>query len=158
MTANTTGKAVQVPGCSFYEYDLRTRTIPAGRIYFDVATLLHQVGGVREQRRGMPERFQPRRQLRVVVAGLGDAADHVDEFAGGAFVAAIQRLVGLLQKGIVYFIDTRGRRRIGRIVGQHLAVQRECVGVLRLVEMAVVESFVGLLQGRGDFLRGRRCR
>jgi steroid delta-isomerase-like uncharacterized protein len=39
-----TGKAVQVPGCSFYEYDLRTRTIPAGRIYFDVATLLRQIG------------------------------------------------------------------------------------------------------------------
>src|SRR5262245_34241757 len=39
-----TGKAVQVPGCSFYEYDLATRTIPAGRIYFDVATLLRQIG------------------------------------------------------------------------------------------------------------------
>jgi steroid delta-isomerase-like uncharacterized protein len=39
-----TGKAVQVPGCSFYEYDLGTRTIPAGRIYFDVATLLRQIG------------------------------------------------------------------------------------------------------------------
>jgi predicted ester cyclase len=39
-----TGKKVQVPGCSFYEYDLRTRRIPAGRIYFDFATLLRQIG------------------------------------------------------------------------------------------------------------------
>ena len=31
-----TGKQVQVPGCSFYEYDLATRLIPAGRSYFDV--------------------------------------------------------------------------------------------------------------------------
>jgi len=38
-----TGKNVQVPGCSFYEYDLETRTIPAGRIYFDFATLLRQI-------------------------------------------------------------------------------------------------------------------
>src|SRR5882724_5904759 len=29
-----TGKAVQVPGCSFYAYNLQTRKIPAGRIYF----------------------------------------------------------------------------------------------------------------------------
>src|ERR1700730_14250861 len=39
-----TGKKVSVPGCSFYEYDLGTRRIPAGRIYFDVSTLLHQIG------------------------------------------------------------------------------------------------------------------
>lgn len=39
-----TGKQVQVPGCSFYEYDLGTRTIPAGRIYFDLSTLLRQIG------------------------------------------------------------------------------------------------------------------
>src|ERR1700687_2054055 len=39
-----TGKKVQVPGCSFYEYDLGTRKIPAGRIYFDLATLLRQIG------------------------------------------------------------------------------------------------------------------
>src|SRR5258705_9180535 len=39
-----TDKKVQVPGCSFYEYDLRTRKIPAGRIYFDFATLLRQIG------------------------------------------------------------------------------------------------------------------
>jgi steroid delta-isomerase-like uncharacterized protein len=39
-----TGKKVRVPGCSFYEYDLATRKIPAGRIYFDFATLLHQIG------------------------------------------------------------------------------------------------------------------
>jgi steroid delta-isomerase-like uncharacterized protein len=40
-----TGKAVQVAGCSFYEYDLGTRTIPVGRIYFDLATLLRQIDG-----------------------------------------------------------------------------------------------------------------
>jgi len=39
-----TGKRVEVPGCSFYEYDLGTRKIPAGRIYFDFATLLRQIG------------------------------------------------------------------------------------------------------------------
>jgi hypothetical protein len=39
-----TRKKVQVPGCSFYEYDLGMRKIPAGRIYFDVATLLRQIG------------------------------------------------------------------------------------------------------------------
>jgi steroid delta-isomerase-like uncharacterized protein len=39
-----TGKRVQVPGSSFYEYDLETRKIPAGRIYFDFATLLRQIG------------------------------------------------------------------------------------------------------------------
>jgi predicted ester cyclase len=39
-----TGKQVQVPGCSFYEYDLGTRSIPGGRIYFDFVTLLRQIG------------------------------------------------------------------------------------------------------------------
>jgi steroid delta-isomerase-like uncharacterized protein len=39
-----TGKRVQVPGCSFYEYDLGARTISAGRIYFDLGTLLRQIG------------------------------------------------------------------------------------------------------------------
>lgn len=35
---------VQVPGCSVYEYDLAIRQITAGRIYFDVGTLLKQIG------------------------------------------------------------------------------------------------------------------
>jgi len=39
-----TGKQVLVPGCSFYEFDLGTRTIPAARIYFDLSTLLRQIG------------------------------------------------------------------------------------------------------------------
>lgn len=39
-----TGRQVQVPGCSFYEYDLNRKTIPAGRIYFDLATLMRQIG------------------------------------------------------------------------------------------------------------------
>jgi len=38
-----TNKSVQVPGCSFYEYDLATRKIQAGRIYFDFATLTRQI-------------------------------------------------------------------------------------------------------------------
>ena len=38
------GRTVQVPGCSFYEYNLETRKIPAGRIYFDLGTLLRQIG------------------------------------------------------------------------------------------------------------------
>jgi steroid delta-isomerase-like uncharacterized protein len=39
------GNHVQVPGCSFYEYRLDSRRITAGRIYFDVAMLLRQIGG-----------------------------------------------------------------------------------------------------------------
>jgi hypothetical protein len=31
-----TGKQVHVPGCSFYEYDLGTAKIVAGRVYFDL--------------------------------------------------------------------------------------------------------------------------
>ena len=38
------GKQVQVPGCSFYEYDLNQRVLPAGRIYFDLGTLMRQIG------------------------------------------------------------------------------------------------------------------
>jgi len=38
------GRTVQVPGCSLYEYNLETRKIPAGRIYFDLGTLLRQIG------------------------------------------------------------------------------------------------------------------
>lgn len=38
-----TGRTVRVPGCSYYEYDLESRKIHAGRIYFDFATLLHQI-------------------------------------------------------------------------------------------------------------------
>ena len=37
-------KQVQVPGCSFYECDLSKRVIPAGRIYFDLGTLMRQIG------------------------------------------------------------------------------------------------------------------
>ena len=35
---------VQVPGCSVYQYDSAKRQITAGRIYFDVGTLLKQIG------------------------------------------------------------------------------------------------------------------
>jgi steroid delta-isomerase-like uncharacterized protein len=38
-----TGVHVQVPGCSVYEYDSAKRQITAGRIYFDVGTLLKQI-------------------------------------------------------------------------------------------------------------------
>jgi len=38
-----TNKKVQVFGSSFYEYDLAKRIIPAGRIYFDFATLMNQI-------------------------------------------------------------------------------------------------------------------
>jgi steroid delta-isomerase-like uncharacterized protein len=37
-------KQVQVPGCSFYEYDLDERVILAGRIYFDFSVLMGQIG------------------------------------------------------------------------------------------------------------------
>jgi predicted ester cyclase len=39
-----TGVSVQVPGCSVYEYDPVNRKITGGRIYFDVTTLLKQIG------------------------------------------------------------------------------------------------------------------
>jgi predicted ester cyclase len=39
-----TSKKVQIPGCSFYQYDLSVRQITAGRIYFDLGTLLRQIG------------------------------------------------------------------------------------------------------------------
>jgi steroid delta-isomerase-like uncharacterized protein len=39
-----TGREVDVPGCSFYEHRLDSRRITAGRIYFDVGTLLRQIG------------------------------------------------------------------------------------------------------------------
>jgi steroid delta-isomerase-like uncharacterized protein len=38
-----TNKAVGMPGCSFYEHNLATRKIRAGRIYFDFATLMRQL-------------------------------------------------------------------------------------------------------------------
>lgn len=41
---SATGNHVQVPGCSVYEYDLAKRKITAGRIYFDIGTLLKQIG------------------------------------------------------------------------------------------------------------------
>src|SRR5205823_12460643 len=37
-----TGNTVRVPGCSLYEFN--GRQITAGRIYFDVPTLLRQIG------------------------------------------------------------------------------------------------------------------
>ena len=39
-----TGTHVEVPGCSVYEYDSAKRLITGGRIYFDVVTLLKQIG------------------------------------------------------------------------------------------------------------------
>lgn len=39
-----TGAQVVVPGCSVYEYDPAKRQITAGRIYFDMGTLLKQIG------------------------------------------------------------------------------------------------------------------
>jgi predicted ester cyclase len=39
-----TGAHVDVLGCSIYAYDLAERTISGGRVYFDTATLLKQIG------------------------------------------------------------------------------------------------------------------
>jgi steroid delta-isomerase-like uncharacterized protein len=39
-----TGRSVSVPGCSFYQHDLDRRVITGGQIYFDLATLLRQLG------------------------------------------------------------------------------------------------------------------
>src|SRR5215510_14629189 len=38
-----TGARVKLPGCGVYEYDLAKRQITAGRIYFDVGTLLQTI-------------------------------------------------------------------------------------------------------------------
>jgi len=43
LNFTATGKKVRVPGASFYEYDLATRKIPVGRIYFDFAALMRQI-------------------------------------------------------------------------------------------------------------------
>jgi|SRR5215469_376855 len=40
---DASGRTVQLCGCSFYEYNLETRKIVAGRIYFDVANLMRQI-------------------------------------------------------------------------------------------------------------------
>ncbi len=39
-----TGARIELAGCSVYEYDPAKRQITAGRIYFDVGTLLKQIG------------------------------------------------------------------------------------------------------------------
>lgn len=39
-----TGRRVNVPGCSFYQYDLNRRLITSGHLYFDVSTLMRQIG------------------------------------------------------------------------------------------------------------------
>jgi steroid delta-isomerase-like uncharacterized protein len=39
-----TGARIEVPGCSVYEYDSLNRQITGGRVYFDFATLLKQIG------------------------------------------------------------------------------------------------------------------
>src|SRR5215475_725131 len=38
-----TGARISLPGCGVYEYDSETRQITAGRIYFDVGTLLQTI-------------------------------------------------------------------------------------------------------------------
>src|SRR5215475_3024557 len=38
-----TGARIKLPGCGVYEYDLAKRQITAGRIYFDVGTLLQTI-------------------------------------------------------------------------------------------------------------------
>src|SRR5215813_10381627 len=38
-----TGARVKLPGCGVYEYDAAKRQITAGRIYFDVGTLLQTI-------------------------------------------------------------------------------------------------------------------
>ena len=44
-----TGIAVKLPGCGIYEFDPISRKITAGRIYFDVTTLLKQVSAHQPQ-------------------------------------------------------------------------------------------------------------
>jgi steroid delta-isomerase-like uncharacterized protein len=44
-----TATAVKLPGCGVYEFDPVNREITAGRIYFDVATLLKQISAHQPQ-------------------------------------------------------------------------------------------------------------
>ena len=46
-----TGARVKLPGCGVYEYDAAKRQITAGRIYFDVGTLLHTITELPESHR-----------------------------------------------------------------------------------------------------------
>jgi predicted ester cyclase len=39
-----TGNHVKVPGCSLYQHDLGSKVITGGRIYFDLGTLIQQLG------------------------------------------------------------------------------------------------------------------
>jgi steroid delta-isomerase-like uncharacterized protein len=44
-----TGTTVKLPGCGVYEFDRVNRKIAAGRIYFDVTTLLKQISSHQPQ-------------------------------------------------------------------------------------------------------------
>lgn len=44
-----TGSAVKLPGCGVYEFDPVNRKIAAGRLYFDVTTLLKQISSHQPQ-------------------------------------------------------------------------------------------------------------
>jgi len=44
-----TGSAVKLPGCGVYQFDPVKRQITAGRIYFDVTTLLKQISSHQPQ-------------------------------------------------------------------------------------------------------------
>jgi steroid delta-isomerase-like uncharacterized protein len=44
-----TGSAVKLPGCGVYQFDPVKRQITAGRIYFDVTTLLKQISSHQSQ-------------------------------------------------------------------------------------------------------------
>jgi len=46
---DATGSAVKLPGCGVYEFDPVNRQITAGRIYFDVTTLLKQISSHQPQ-------------------------------------------------------------------------------------------------------------
>jgi predicted ester cyclase len=45
------GARVKLPGCGVYEYDSVKRQITAGRIYYDIGTLLHTITELPEHRR-----------------------------------------------------------------------------------------------------------
>jgi PAS domain S-box-containing protein len=50
-----TGARVKLPGCGVYQHDLAKRQITAGRIYFDVGTLLHTITDSLVDDRARPE-------------------------------------------------------------------------------------------------------
>jgi predicted ester cyclase len=62
-----TGARIKLPGCGVYEYDSATRQITAGRIYFDVGTLLQSITLVNEPKDAVEALQLNERNLRLIM-------------------------------------------------------------------------------------------